>query len=911
MAIAYKSYFAFLTRPLKTSSGEPTSAVYGFLNQLFKIIEEIKPDYLAVATDSKEKTFRHEMYSLYKSSRSEMPEDMVPQIHRIFEIIEAFGIPLFKIPGYEADDLIGTAVKNLAEKGFDCYAVSPDKDYVQLIDSKIQLVKPAKTGDSFQYYNSDLAKEEYGFSPEFMADFLALVGDNSDDIPGVAGIGPKTAVPLIQTFGSIENLYDQIDQIDKASIREKLLASKENAFLSKKLATIITNCPIDLNPDELKLTIPNFDKLNRLFAELEFKQFGGKLLKLFSLSSDELDSQPGLAIKPDYFNNQKVKYTLINNYESAAHLANYLAGFDKIVFDTETDSLDVFTTNVAGVAFCVKPSEAFFVALSKSDPDNSLFVKECNDRLTTKQFAELFTPVLTDKKITKICHNAKFDIAVLRRLNIITDGNIFDTMVAAYLINSDDKIGMDALSLKYLNYQPIPITEIIGLKKDPSIIFEVDLNKLSDYSCEDADITYRLYNIFMPLLKDNNLYNLAGRIEFPLIRVLENMERTGINIDVNYLKNFSSELQSLLTDYTKKIYLSARSEFNINSTKQLQQILFENLRLQPTKKTKTGFSTDAQSLENMVNEHEIIPLLINYRQVQKLKSTYTDALPELINKNTGRLHTSFNQTVTSTGRLSSTNPNLQNIPIRTELGKEIRKAFIAADKNYCILSADYSQIELRIMAGICKDPGLVKAFNEGKDIHQSTAAQVFMVPLEEVTSDMRRKAKEVNFGILYGIGAFGLSTRLGIPQGHAKEIIETYFKKFTNVKEFIENSIEKARTNGYAETLLGRRRYLPNINSKNRAVRQFEERVATNMPIQGTAADLIKIAMIEINEAIELKGFRSRMLLQVHDELVFDVHKEELKEFQQMVIEKMESAMDINVPLKVECGIGENWLDAH
>ncbi|MFA3781869.1 DNA polymerase I [Melioribacteraceae bacterium 4301-Me] len=917
MSLAYKGYFAFINRPLSTKAGEPTSAVFGFVNQLLKIIEDTKPDHIAVAFDSKEKTFRHERYELYKSSRQEMPEDMIPQLQRIKDIITAFNIPIYILPGYEADDLIGTACKLAEKEGYICYAVTPDKDYIQLITDNIFIVKPGKSTDEIIILDRKKVKEDLGIEPIQMIDYLALIGDKSDDIPGVAGIGEKTALPLIQQFKSVEGIYKNIDKIDRKSIVSKLLENKENAFLSKELATIKTDVPLKLNFDEAKFTQPDIKKLNQIFSELEFKSIAVKVNKMFQNNSlekkentpaqDYVESKPSLAS----FDKNKVKYKLITTYKDAKSLAEKLMQSDLFVFDTETDSLNIFEVKLAGCSFCTKPNEAYFVAVNPLYLSTGLFSNDLSDRLPIDDFIKLFKPVLENKKIKKVCQNGKYDIAVMRHYNINVENFYFDTMLASYVLDPDQKHGMDDLSEKYLNYKPIPLTQLIGNKKEPSKIFEVDLEQLSNYSCEDADITYRLYEILLRELKKEKLEKLAFDVEFPLVLVLEDMERTGVHIDKQALKEFSNELKNRMDYYTDKIYELAEEKFNINSTQQLQKILFDKLKLTLTSKTKTGFSTDAKSLESLKGEHPIIDLILEYRQVAKLKTTYADALPKLINPKTGRVHTSFNQTAASTGRLSSNDPNLQNIPIRTELGKEIRKAFVPRDKDYLILSADYSQIELRIMASICEDENLINAFKSGEDIHRSTAALVFQVKPSEVTPEMRRKAKEVNFGILYGIGPFGLKTRLGISQEHAKDIIETYFGTFKNVKKFMTDSINNAKEKGYAETLLKRRRYLKNINSNNKVVRQFEERVAINMPIQGTAADMIKLAMINIHKELIKNKFKSKMVLQVHDELVFDAHKDEINDLKPIVKNLMETALPLKVPVVVDIGIGDNWLDAH
>ncbi len=920
MALAYKGYYAFITRPLTNSKGEPTSAVFGFINQLFKIIEDTHPDYIAVAFDSKEKTFRHERYEHYKSSRDAMPEDMIPQIQRIKEVIEAFKIPIYILPGYEADDLIGTAVLEASKLGFDCYAITPDKDYIQLISENVKVIKPGKSTDEIVIIDEDKVREEMGFEPIQMIDYLALVGDSSDDIPGVAGIGPKTAIPLIQKFKSLENIYKNIDQIEKQGIINKLLENKENAFLSKELATIKTDTPFHMNFDEAIFEKPDFEKLQSLFAELDFKAFGSKLKKMFTKDEPEAvkeDNKKEIIEEAISFNElksfdkSKVKYKLIINAKEARGLAQRLSDSSLFVFDTETDSLNVFAVKLAGCSFATKPNEAFFVATDPTRDASSLFSSDLSDRLPSDEFVKIFKPVFENEKIKKVCQNGKYDIAVMRTYGINVKNFFFDTMLASYVIDPDEKHGMDYLAEKYLGYKPIPLIDLIGSKKTPEKIFEIDPHSLSDYSCEDADITFRLYELLSKELKRCNLDKIAYEVDFPLVPVLEDLERCGIKIDMESLNAFSKDLQVLLDKYTQEIFKHSGETFNINSTQQLQKILFEKLQLPTTTKTKTGFSTDAKSLEMLKGTHPIIDIISEYRQVAKLKSTYADALPDLINPSTGRIHSTFNQSLVSTGRLSSNDPNLQNIPIRTELGKEIRKAFVPRDKNYKILSADYSQIELRIMASICEDPTLMEAFKNGEDIHRRTAALVFKVDPQDVTQDMRRKAKEVNFGILYGLGPFGLKSRLGITQTHAKEIIDNYFSSFSNVKKFMDDCVKSAQQKGYSETLLGRRRFLKNINSSNRVVRQFEERVAINMPIQGTAADMIKLAMIKIFNWLSSNNYKTKMVLQVHDELVFDVHKDELEEVVPMIKELMEGALPLRVPVVAETGIGDNWLDAH
>lgn len=924
MALAYRAYFAFINRPLTNSKGEATSAVYGFLNQLIKVFEDHKPDYLAVAFDSKEKTFRHEKYDAYKSSRDAMPNDMIPQLQRIKDIVLALNIPLYILPRYEADDIVGTAVRKAEKLGLLSYAITPDKDYFQLITDKTNVVRPGKMSDEAILYDKQKVIDELGFEPKYMVDYLALIGDSSDDIPGVAGIGPKGAVPLIQKYGTIENIYKHIDEIDKVGIKKKLEASKENAFLSKELATIYCEVPIDFDFEHAKFTPPNFEKVKEILFELEFKAIYAKLIKFYQANTSEeikeVKQSKGITEEADIsfsnnaiksFDNSKVKYQLILKENEARKLAARLLESNLFVFDTETDGLNTFEVKLAGASFCIKPDEAYFIALNPFDAEPGLFENKLSDRLPVSTFIKIFKKVFENNEIRKVCQNGKYDIAVLRSIGIEVKNFYFDTMLASYVLDADQKHGMDDLAEKYLNYSPIPISTLIGEKKDPKKIFEVEVNALSNYAAEDADITYKLYERLDKDLKKAGIEKVAYDIEFPLVPVLQDMENEGIKIDIPALNQFSKDLQILLDNYTGEIFKVAGTEFNINSPKRLQEILFTKLNLATGRKTKTGFSTDARSLENLRGEHEIVDLILNYRQASKLKSTYADALPNIINKKTGRVHTSFNQTVASTGRLSSVDPNLQNIPIRTEMGKEIRKAFVPRDNSYKILSADYSQIELRIMASICGDEALIKAFSEGEDIHRSTAALVFKVNPKDVTPDMRRKAKEVNFGILYGIGPFGLKTRLGVTQTHAKEIIDTYFNTFKRVREFMDSSVRFAQENGYAETLSGRRRYLKNINSNSRVVRQFEERVAINMPIQGTAADMIKLAMINIFKELTRRKSKTKMILQVHDELVFDAHKDEINDIVPVVKKLMEDALPLKVPVVAETGVGDNWLDAH
>jgi DNA polymerase-1 len=910
LAMAYKAYYAFINRPLTTSKGEPTSAVYGFINQLLKVLEDHKPDYIAVAFDSKEKTFRHEKYEDYKSSRTVMPDDMIPQIQRIKEVVEYLNMPVWIKPGYEADDIVGTAVKKAEKKGLLSFAITPDKDYFQLITDKVKVIRPGRGTDEPVEYDVKKVKDELGFSPPQMIDYLAIIGDSSDDIPGVAGIGPKGALPLLQKYKTIEGIYEHIEEIEKAGIKKKLIESKDNAFLSKDLATIHCNVPLEIKFEDAVYENPNFEKLREMFIELEFKTLYSRLLKVYDTSTeDDIELTEREEVKA--FDKKKSKYTLVTTLKAAKELAEKFKKKNLFVFDTETDGLNQFELNIIGASFSSKNGEAFFVAIDPSTEENKKVFADGKKRLSLKDFKKQFKSLFENHKIKKVCQNGKYDISVLRSIGIEVNNFYFDTMVASYIVDADQKHGMDDLSEKYLNYKPISLKDLLGSKIDPKKLYELDTDSLSDYAAEDADVTFQLYEILNKEIKTEKLEKVAFDIDFPLVPVLGEMEYEGIKIDKHVLQSFSDDLEKLLKGYTRNIYKAAGEEFNIGSPKQLQVILYEKLGLTSGRKTKTGYSTDARTLEYLKGEHKIIDMILDYRQAAKLKSTYADALPNLINPKTGRVHTDFNQTIASTGRLSSLNPNLQNIPIRTEMGREIRKAFVPRNKDYVLLSADYSQIELRIMASICDDEGLTKAFKEGEDIHISTAALVFMVEPEDVTQDMRRKAKEVNFGILYGIGPFGLKTRLGITQSHAKDIIQTYFNTFKRVKSYMDESVQNAKEKGYAETLLGRRRFLKNINSNNRVVRQFEERVAINMPIQGSAADMIKLAMIKIHNEFKKRKTKSKMVLQVHDELVFDIHKDEVDELKPIIKEIMESALPLKVPVVVDTGVGNNWLDAH
>jgi DNA polymerase-1 len=913
-ALAYRAFFALIGRPLISSKGENTSAVYGFTNFLLKILEEEKPDYIAAVFDSSEPTFRHKEYPAYKATREKMPEDMVTQIKRIKQILDAFGIPILEVPGYEADDVIGTLAMKAARDKIQAFMVTADKDFMQLISPGVFMYRPGKSGFDAEIVDEKGVERKFGVKPDQVVDVLGLTGDASDNVPGVKGIGEKTAIPLVKQFGSIENLLENVDKIDKESLKKKLKQDKDNAILSKYLVTIKTDVPLDIDFHSLKESRPRYDEIYKLFNELEFKSLLNRV-RLIAGGEKRNDSEPvdkigsGPDVKLKSIKDTKHKYYTVVQIDDLKKLCDKLNSATLLSIDTETTDISALRAQLLGISFSMRPNEAYYVSIKH---DGDLFTQESASRgVHLVSALKLLKPILESKKIPKVGQNLKYDMLVLSNYGVNLKGIEFDSMVASYVLNPDGQHNLDSLAREYLGYKTVGIEELIGKGKAQKNMRDVPVEVVAEYSGEDADIALQLREPLVERLKETNQLELCRKIEFPLIEVLASMEKNGVKIDTEILGQISKELERMIDNLAKEIYRLAGGEFNINSTKQLAEVLFGKLKLPSAKKTKTGFSTDVFVLEELSAEYPIAKEILDYRRLTKLKSTYVDTLPTLINPRTGRVHTSFNQTATATGRLSSSDPNLQNIPIRGEIGKEIRKAFVPGETGWVMVSADYSQIELRIMAHICKDDGLIEAFNNHEDIHRTTAAKVFGVAPENVTSDMRRKAKEVNFGILYGIGPYGLKIRLGISQSEARDVIETYFKRFPRVKEYISSTIEFARNHGYVETLLGRRRYLKNINSRNAAVRQAEERQAINMPIQGTAADMIKIAMINIHREMEKRELRSRMILQVHDELVFEAPKNEARVLQEIVVEKMRSAVDLSVPVDVEIGEGSNWLDAH
>ncbi|MBN1447738.1 MAG: DNA polymerase I [Bacteroidetes bacterium] len=889
MAIAYRAYFAFINRPLINSKGMNTSAVFGFVNTLEKILGDEKPEHVAVTFDTAKPTFRHERYPEYKATREKMPDDMVEQLPYLKKIVLAYNIPLLELPGWEADDIIGTLARRAEQEDLECYLVTPDKDFMQLVTEQVKIFRPGKAGDSYDIIDLEGVREKFGVTPAQVIDVLGLMGDQSDNIPGVKGIGEKTAIPLIQQFGSIPDLYERLEEVEKQGVRTKLEEQRDEAFLSRDLVTIDTDAPVEVDPHDLRFSEKDRDALRALFEELEMRRF------LERLDAEEEGTAPaggGLAS----IGTVEHEYVTVNTGDALAAMVKELSSAEEFCFDTETSGMHPMRSELVGLSFAVRPRHAWYIP--------------ANGDLSRDQIIEAVRP-LFQGSATLIGQNLKFDLLVLKKLGIDCDLPLYDTMLAAYILRPEGEHSMDALAVQYLNYRPIPISSLIGKGRKQQSMADIPLDEVAPYAAEDADITLQLAHALRKEIGRTGQETLLADMEFPLVRVLTEMEFTGVTIDTDILTDISRELEQQIERATGEIHSMAGADFNINSTKQLGTILFEKLDLPARKKTKTGYSTDVSVLESLQGTHPIIDEILLYRQLTKLKSTYVDALPKLIHPGTGRVHTSYNQAVAATGRLSSTDPNLQNIPIRTEAGKEIRRAFVPSAPDRVLLSADYSQIELRLAAEISGDEGLLAAFEHGEDIHTSTAMRLFDIPAEEVTSEQRRRAKTTNFGILYGISAFGLAQRLGIDNNDARELIDRYFEKYPKINRYITETIAFAKENGYVETLLGRRRYIPDIRSKNRNVRMFAERTAINAPIQGSAADMIKIAMIRIHEELQRRDLRARMIMQVHDELVFDVPEEEGEELRDMVIERMRTALELRVPIEVDAGTGRTWLEAH
>ncbi|WP_262248882.1 DNA polymerase I [Parapedobacter soli] len=925
MALIYRAYFALSKNPRITSTGFNTSAIFGFANTLLELLRTQQPTHIAVVFDTMAPTNRHIEFESYKANRQAIPEDLAAAIPYVYKLIEGFNIPLITLDGYEADDIIGTLAKQAAAKGYTVYCMTPDKDFGQLVSENILIYKPARLGNGAEVLGVKEILEKWEVSDvKQVIDILGLWGDSVDNIPGIPGIGEKTAKSLIKQFGSMENILANTDQL-KGKQRENLETFAEQGLISKKLATIQLDVPIELDEERLVLGQPNKDVLEPLFAELEFRTLGKRV---FGEEFSVLAAQPASGTQMDLFgsaaasntaggagtgseyqaptagkdiHNTPHSYILADTPESQQELTSLLARQRSFCFDTEATGTDANTADLVGLSFAIEPGKAWYVPAPP-------------DRQGAKEVLDRFKAVFENASIEKVGQNIKYDILLLARYGVAVNGPLFDTMLAHYLIDADSRHGMDMLAENYLGYTPIPISDLIGPKgKKQGNMQDVDVAVITEYAAEDADITLQLKTVLEPLLEQAEAAKLAEEVEFPLIQVLAEMERTGVKVDVPVLKQLSESLTTDAAVLEKTIYEKAGVRFNIASPKQLGEVLFEKLQLDPkAKKTKTGqYKTGEDVLLALASKSDIVKDILEFRQLQKLKSTYVDALPAMINPLTGRVHTSYNQAVAATGRLSSTNPNLQNIPIRTARGREVRKAFIPTDDSHVILSADYSQIELRLVAHMSGDKGMLEAFEKGLDIHRATAARVYGVSLDEVTPDQRRNAKAVNFGIIYGQSAFGLSQNLGITRTEAAQIIEQYFAQYPGIKRYMNDVINFAKEHGYVETLLKRRRYLRDINSANQTVRGFAERNAINAPIQGSAADMIKVAMISIHEAIKKAGLRGKMTMQVHDELVFDIPKDEVTIFRELAEKHMKNALDMSVPIVVELGEGKNWLEAH
>ncbi|WP_018126186.1 DNA polymerase I [Balneola vulgaris] len=907
MALAYRAHFAFVNSRLKNSEGIATGPVLGFANTLLKMLEEEKPTHIAVAWDTHVPTFRHEMDDSYKANRPPQPDELRVGIPLIKEMVEKWGIKNIEKDGYEADDVIGTIAAGANADDVDVLLVTPDKDFMQLVHDHIKMMKPDNKDGGFNIIDREGVMEYFGVYPEQVIDVLAIIGDASDNVPGVPGIGKKGAPKLVQKFGSLDEAIAKADTITAKRQREGLQNYAGQAMHAKRMVTIKTDVPDVLEWEALAWNGEDKKELGLFFKRMEFrtltkKYLGEEPLEIENKAGDQGDLfgtfvEEAPKEKLDAENNA---YSLVNTMEGVNALVAELKGAKVLSFDTETDSPDPVSAKIVGVSFSVQAGSGYYIPVN------------VEGGLDQQEVMDVIRPLFENKETTLVAHNFKFDYLILQRCGVQLKGKPFDTMIAAYLIDANQKVKMDELAKKLLNYAPVPIEELIGKGKKQISMADLSPEEVYLYAAEDADITLRLYEILHKQLEKDGLVEVADTVEFPLMKVLAEIEYQGVRLDTDMLNGFSKDLETDLKELEGKIYEKAGEEFNINSPQQLGTILFEKLGLPAGKKTKTGrYSTNESVLTKLAVKYEIPSLILEYRQLAKLKSTYVDALPSLINEDTGRIHTDFNQSVAATGRLSSSNPNLQNIPIRTKRGREIRKAFIAED-GYKIMSADYSQVELRVIAHIAKDEAMIEAFKNGEDIHARTAKEIFhLESLEEVTADHRRKAKEVNFGIPYGLSAFGLAQNLGIENNEGKDMIDEYFNRFPNILNYINDTKQFAKDNGYVQTLMGRRRYVPDINSGNWNVRGFAERVAINMPIQGTAADVIKLAMIKIHDWLSSEDLKSRMLLQVHDELIFEIHESELETVPPKIIEMMEQAVEMAVPLKVEAGIGENWLEAH
>ena len=926
-ALIFRAYYAFIRNPRSTSKGLNTSAIFGFVNSLLEILEKEKPTHIAVAFDPSGPTFRHEMYKEYKAQREATPEDIRLAVPYIKQLLEAFNIPVIEVEGYEADDVIGTLSRIASEKGFVTYMVTPDKDYAQLVSDNVFMFKPRSKGGGNEIWGVEEIKEKFAVeTPEQVIDILALWGDSADNIPGCPGVGEKRAKELIAAYGSVQGVYENIEKL-KGKQKENMVNFREQVEMSNKLVVIERHIPEDFNPDEYVVKEPDIDKVFSIMDELEFRNLKNRVATVFGFGgSSQQEQKSSEPVQGDLFaqpaaagstaadngllfqtsshksiDSVKHSYYLVNNDMSLDSLKAELSILSDFCFDTETTSVHAMNAELVGISFSWKEGEAYYVPVPANRQEALTLVSG-------------FKSVFEDVSIGKTGQNIKYDMLVLKNYDIDVKGELFDTMVAHHLLHPGLKNNMNFMAETYLDYSPVSIETLIGKKgKTQGSMRNVDVEVVKEYAAEDADITLQLSKLFKEQLKKSEVKDLFYNIEMPLVSVLTDMEFEGVNLNVDSLNNYAVVLKKDIAALEESIYSMAGKTFNIASPRQVGEVLFDVLKIDDkAKKTKSGqYSTGEDILQRLKSKHEIIPAILEYRGLKKLLNTYVEALPKLINPKTGRIHTSYNQTVVVTGRLSSTNPNLQNIPIRDEAGREIRKVFTPSGDDYLFFSADYSQVELRLMAHFSKDEHLISAFQRGEDIHRATAAKVFKVSLDEVDDDMRRKAKTANFGIIYGISAFGLAERLNIPRKEAKAIIEGYFENFPGVKEFMDSCIKEARERGYVETLFGRRRYLPDINSRNGVVRGIAERNAINAPIQGTAADIIKMAMVSIQKRFENEGVKSKMMLQVHDELNFNMFKPEQDIVKRIVKEEMEGAVDLSVPLVVDMGVGENWLEAH
>ncbi len=910
-ALIFRAYYAFINNPMKNSKGVNTSTTFGFTLALDDVLRNQKPSHIAVVFDPPTPTFRHELFHEYKANRDETPEDIKLSVPFIKKIIEAYKIPVVEIPGFEADDVIGTLAKQAEKKGFDVFMMTPDKDFAQLVSENIKIYKPRRSGNDAEVWGLNEVLQNFSINnPLQVIDILALWGDTSDNVPGIPGIGEKTAKKIINEYGNLDNVYENIQNF-KGKQKENLVTFRNQAFLSRNLVTIRLDVPVLFDPDRYLTEEIDNDKIKEVFTELEFKALLNRISKAKEPQISEQPQQGDLfngfqSTKTSFthlnsISTIKKNYMLINNQEDLEKLIFNLQKASYFAFDTETTDLEIHSANLVGMSFSMKPDQGYYVPVSQDYP-------------TAEKLILSFKKVFENDQILKIGQNLKFDIRMLRKYGIHVKGELFDTMIAHYLLEPEQRHNLNYLSETYLFYIPVKIEELIGEKgKNQDNMLNVPLEKIKDYAAEDADLALQLNIILKEKLKNSGLEPLAEEIEMPLIYVLADMEHEGIKMDSESLDEFRKDLVLDIIKSEEKIYQLAGIEFNISSPKQLGEVLFEKLKIdEKAKKTKTKqFSTSEEVLSKLEGNHEIVSEVLHYRSLKKLLSTYVDALPKLINHNTGKIHTSFNQTIAATGRLSSNNPNLQNIPIREQRGREIRKAFIPQKNGNIFLSADYSQIELRLMAHFSGDKNMIEAFNNNEDIHNATAARIYKINNQDVTREMRNQAKTANFGIIYGISAFGLSQRLNIPRQDAKDLIDNYFRTFPGVKLYMDNCIENARKTGFVQTMMGRKRYLPDILSKNAMVRGVAERNAINAPIQGSAADIIKLAMIRIHHRMEDLQMQSKMILQVHDELVFDANQKELENLKNIVINEMQLAVKLKVPLIVDIGTGKNWYEAH